>query len=63
MMGWDRYRLANPAYFDDYVRHRFPMGRLGYAEEVADAIVFIACRAPIGSMAQHSGRRSGAFYS
>jgi 3-oxoacyl-[acyl-carrier protein] reductase len=40
--GWDRYRLANPGYFDDYVRHGFPMGRLGTAEEVADAIVFIA---------------------
>jgi NAD(P)-dependent dehydrogenase (short-subunit alcohol dehydrogenase family) len=25
--GWDRYRLANPAYFDDYVGHGFPMGR------------------------------------
>ena len=40
--GWDRYRLANPAYFDDYVRHGFPMDRLGTAEEVADVIVFIA---------------------
>jgi len=40
--GWDRYRLANPAYFDDYVRHGFPMGRLGTAEEVADVIVFVA---------------------
>ena len=40
--GWDRYRLANPEYYDDYVRHGFPMGRLGTAEEVADVIVFIA---------------------
>jgi 3-oxoacyl-[acyl-carrier protein] reductase len=40
--GWDRYRLANPELFDDYVRHGFPMGRLGTAEEVADVIVFIA---------------------
>ena len=39
---WDRYRLANPHYFDDYVRHGFPMGRLGTAEEVADVIVFLA---------------------
>jgi hypothetical protein len=38
--GWDRYRLANPGYFEDYVRHGFPMGRLGTAEEVADVIVF-----------------------
>jgi len=27
--GWDRYRLANPGYFEDYIRHGFPMGRLG----------------------------------
>jgi len=40
--GWDRYRTANPALYDDYVRHGFPMGRLGTAEEVADVIVFAA---------------------
>ena len=40
--GWDRYRLANQAYFDDYVRHGFPMGRLGTATEVADVIAFLA---------------------
>jgi len=40
--GWDRYRLANPGDFDDYVLHGFPMGRLGTAEEVADVIVFAA---------------------
>ena len=40
--GWDRYRIANQANYDDYVRHGFPMGRLGTAEEVADVIVFLA---------------------
>ena len=40
--GWDRYRVAQPDDFDDYVRHGFPMGRLGTAEEVADVIVFLA---------------------
>ena len=40
--GWDRYRLANPGYFEDYVSHGFPMGRLGTAEEVADVILFLA---------------------
>jgi 3-oxoacyl-[acyl-carrier protein] reductase len=40
--GWDRYRLANANYYEDYVRHGFPMGRLGTAEEVADVIVFTA---------------------
>jgi len=40
--GWDRYRLANPGYFEDYFSHGFPMGRLGTAEEVADVILFLA---------------------
>lgn len=40
--GWDRYRLANPDFYADYVRHGFPMGRLGTAAEVADVIVFAA---------------------
>jgi 3-oxoacyl-[acyl-carrier protein] reductase len=40
--GWDRYRIANPANYNDYVRGGFPMGRLGSAEEVADVIVFLA---------------------
>jgi 3-oxoacyl-[acyl-carrier protein] reductase len=40
--GWDRYRIAHPEYFHDYVKHGFPMGRLGTAEEVADVIVFTA---------------------
>ena len=39
--GWDRYRLAQPGLYEDYVRHGFPMGRLGSAEEVADVIVFL----------------------
>jgi len=40
--GWDRYRTANPANFDDYVRGGFPMGRLGTVEEIADVIAFLA---------------------
>jgi 3-oxoacyl-[acyl-carrier protein] reductase len=40
--GWDRYRIANQGLYDDYVRHGFPMGRLGTAEEVADVITFIS---------------------
>jgi 3-oxoacyl-[acyl-carrier protein] reductase len=40
--GWDRYRIASQDNFDDYVRHGFPMGRLGTADEVADVIVFAA---------------------
>ena len=40
--GWDRYRIANQANYNDYVRHGFPMGRLGMGEEVADVIVFLA---------------------
>jgi NAD(P)-dependent dehydrogenase (short-subunit alcohol dehydrogenase family) len=34
--------LRATGYYEDYVRHGFPMGRLGSAEEVADVIVFIA---------------------
>ena len=49
--GWDRYRLANANYYEDYVRHGFPMGRLGTAEEVADVIVFAASPRAIGSTA------------
>src|ERR1700740_2148926 len=40
--GWDRYRVAQPDYFKEYVCHGFPMGRLGTVEEVADVIVFLA---------------------
>lgn len=39
---WDRYRLANPGNFEDFVNCGFPMARLGTAEEVADVIAFIA---------------------
>ncbi len=42
--GWDRYRIAEPAGFADYVAHGFPMGRLGTVEEVADVVVFIASK-------------------
>ena len=40
--GWDRYRIAQPDYFDDYVRHGFPMGRLGTPDDVAGTAVFLA---------------------
>jgi 3-oxoacyl-[acyl-carrier protein] reductase len=39
--GWDRYKKEDPAGYDDYVRGGFPMGRLGYLDEVADVIVFL----------------------
>ena len=42
--GWDRYRIAEPAGFADYVANGFPMGRLGTVAEVADVIVFLASR-------------------
>lgn len=58
--GWDRYRLANPDFYDDYVRYGFPMGRLGAAEEVADVIVFAASpRAHWIKWPQHTGGRVG----
>jgi 3-oxoacyl-[acyl-carrier protein] reductase len=39
--GWDRYKKSDPEGYDDYVRGGFPMGRLGYLEEVADVICFL----------------------
>src|SRR5262252_7441612 len=56
--GWDRYRLANPGYFEDYVRHGFPMGRLGTAEEVADVIVFLASPRALDQRQKHTSRWS-----
>ena len=53
----DRYRSAI-GYFDDYVRHGFPMGRLGTG--VADVIVFLASSRAHWSMAPHRGRWVGA---
>ena len=58
--GWDRYRLANPGYFEDYVSHGFPMGRLGTAEEVADVILFLALTRLLDQRPQYPGGRSGA---
>jgi len=40
--GWDRYKISDPEGYADYERGGFPMGRLGYLEEVADAICFLA---------------------
>jgi 3-oxoacyl-[acyl-carrier protein] reductase len=39
--GWDRYKKSDPEGYEDYVRGGFPMGRLGYLEEVADVICFL----------------------
>jgi 3-oxoacyl-[acyl-carrier protein] reductase len=39
--GWDRYKKSDPEGYDDYVRGGFPMGRLGYLDEVADVIAFL----------------------
>ena len=58
--GWDRYRLANQAYFDDYVRHGFPMGRLGTADGGGRCHRFpgVAAR-PLDQRPEHTGRRAG----
>ncbi len=39
---WEKWRQKNPEEFETYQREGFPMGRLGYPEEVADAVVFLA---------------------
>src|SRR5262249_39723830 len=50
--GWDRYRLANQEYFDDYVRHGLPMGRWGPPRRWPTSSLFWRHRAPIGSTAE-----------
>ena len=39
--GWDLYRDREPQRFQDFEQHKFPSGRLGTAEEVADMTVFL----------------------
>lgn len=39
--GWDQFKHQNPESFANYVKNGFPMGRLGYPEEIADVIVYL----------------------
>lgn len=39
--GWERFRARDPERFAEFERREFPWGRLGTAEEVADAVVFV----------------------
>ena len=39
---WEKWRQKNPEEFETYQREGFPMGHLGYPEEVADVIVFLS---------------------
>ena len=39
--GWERFRAQNPERFAEFERREFPWGRLGTAEEVADAVTFV----------------------
>jgi 3-oxoacyl-[acyl-carrier protein] reductase len=39
--GWERFREQNPDRFETFLRLAFPWGRLGHAEEVADAVTFL----------------------
>jgi len=38
--GWERFREQNPDRFENFLRS-FPWGRLGHADEVADAVTFL----------------------
>jgi 3-oxoacyl-[acyl-carrier protein] reductase len=38
--GWERFREQNPERFENFLRS-FPWGRLGRADEVADAVTFL----------------------
>lgn len=39
--SWERFRQAEPAAFEEFVRTQFPFGRLGRLAEVADVITFL----------------------
>jgi 3-oxoacyl-[acyl-carrier protein] reductase len=41
--GWERRRDADPAGIAAMVERELPLGRFGTVEEVADAVVFVAC--------------------
>jgi 3-oxoacyl-[acyl-carrier protein] reductase len=58
--GWDRYRLANRDYYEDYVRHGFPMGRLGTAEGGRRYRFHGVATRPLDQRPKHSGRRAEA---
>ncbi len=40
--GWDLMQRREPQEFGDFEQREFPAGRLGRAEEVADAVVYLA---------------------
>jgi hypothetical protein len=50
--GGDRYRFANQEYFDDYVRHGFPMGVWGPPRSWPTSSLFWRRRVRIGSTAE-----------
>ncbi len=39
--GWDRFRKADPAAYDEFVRRDLPWGRLGSPEEVARVVALL----------------------
>jgi 3-oxoacyl-[acyl-carrier protein] reductase len=39
---WEKWRQQHPEDFEIYVRDGFPMGHLGYPEDIADVVVFVA---------------------
>ena len=39
--GWDRLQRREPEKFGEFEQREFPAGRLGRAEEVADAVVYL----------------------
>lgn len=39
--GWERFREQHPDRFETFVRQGFPWGRLGHADEVADAVTYL----------------------
>jgi len=39
---WEKWREKNPEAFEIYQREGFPMGHLGFPEDVADVVVFVS---------------------
>lgn len=42
--GWEKEMINNPKKYNNYIKNNIPTNRLGYPEEVANAVVFISSK-------------------
>lgn len=40
--GWEKEMIKNPKKYNNFIKNNIPVNRLGYPEEVANAVLFIA---------------------